>query len=302
MRILPIGLGFIAGAALSAALGWYAWQQQSPAAKHATAADNVTVLPALNMAGLDRSRPLRIYLPPGYGSSDERYPVLYMHDGQNLFDDATSYVGEWGVDEALNTLAQTHGLKLIVVGIDHGDQHRMTELNPLDNARFGKAEGDAYLDFLVQQVKPLIDRDYRTLPGQPHTAIMGSSMGGLISHYALLRHPDIFSKAGIFSPAYWTAEGFQTLAAAHQGKQSQRLFFLMGEAEGGDMMRDFRAMEAALPALASQARLFVSVPHARHNEAFWRSQLVPALLWLFADRLTPTTATAAAAGQNAIPH
>lgn len=289
MRLWQTGTAFILGALLPGALGWYFWQHQSPAAKRATAAPNVKILPALTMTGLARQRRLRIYLPPGYADSDERYPVLYMHDGQNLFDDATSYVGEWGVDEALNTLAQTHGLKLIVVGIDHGDEHRMTELNPVDNERFGNAEGDAYLNFLVQQVKPLIDRDYRSRPEREYTAIMGSSMGGLISHYALIKYPEIFSKAGIFSPAYWTAEGFQATAAAHQPAQSQRQFFLMGEAEGGSMLADFRAMEAALPALDSQQRLFVSVPHAQHNEGFWRSQLVPSLLWLFAAQQAPVT-------------
>ncbi|HEY8570154.1 alpha/beta hydrolase [Microbulbifer sp.] len=172
----------------------------TPAATSSTAQANVQVMPAIAMDSLQRARTYRIYLPSGYEESDRRYPVLYMHDGQNLFDDATSYVGEWGVDESLNQLAQTCGLEVIVVGIDHGDKLRMTELNPYDNERFGSGEGNAYVDFLVKELKPRIDREYRTLADRDHTAIMGSSMGGLISNHAINRYPDIFGMAGFFLP------------------------------------------------------------------------------------------------------
>src|SRR6185369_7256568 len=107
--------------------------------------------------------------------SERRYPVIYMHDGQNLFDDATSYAGEWGVDETLNELARSHGFEAIVVGIDNGQDRRMTELNPWDNPRFGKAEGAAYMSFIVDVVKPYVDARYRTRSDAQSTAIIGSS-------------------------------------------------------------------------------------------------------------------------------
>ncbi|HWJ95481.1 MAG TPA: alpha/beta hydrolase-fold protein, partial [Telluria sp.] len=124
-------------------------------AKPSTAGPGVKVLPALEIPGLGRQRTLRIYTPPGYATSNKRYPVLYMHDGQNLFDDATSYVGEWKVDETLDALAKEGKLELIVVGIDHGNDKRMTELNAWSNPYMGAGEGREYVDFIVKTVKPM---------------------------------------------------------------------------------------------------------------------------------------------------
>jgi predicted alpha/beta superfamily hydrolase len=256
-----------------------------------TAQQNVSILPALEMRALKRQRTVRIYLPASYalptnnGETAKRYPVLYMHDGQNLFDDATSYVGEWGVDETLNALAQSHGLELIVVGVDHGGEKRMPELNPFDSAEFGNGEGDAYLDFLVGELKPLIDQNYRTLPERANTAIMGSSMGGLISHYALARHPQIFSRAGIFSPAYWAGPQIFPMAEQQPLPPDARLYLLMGGQEGEGMVKGLDAMRATLaaqhPAENWQAKL---VPEGIHNEGFWRAEFAEAVLWLFSQQ------------------
>ena len=139
----------------------------------ATAGPGVRVLPPMTIPGLGRERTIRLYLPPGYDASTKRYPVLYMHDGQNLFDDATSYVGEWGVDEALDALA-ADGLELIVVGIDHGGEKRFNELSPVSHPRFGAGENRQYTDFVVNVLKPHIDATYRTRPEREHTGIMGS--------------------------------------------------------------------------------------------------------------------------------
>ncbi|BFM10080.1 hypothetical protein R50072_02330 [Simiduia litorea] len=290
MKSTSLLLSFILGFAVSSAIAYYAWTHQPSSPQATTAARNVHIQTPMPMTKLMRDRQLRIYLPPDYEHSTQRYPVVYMHDGQNLFDTASAYAGEWGIDESLNSLALTHGLNLIVVGIDNGGDKRMTELNPFNHERFGAGEGDAYLDFIVEQVKPWVDDNYRSLSSREYTAIMGSSMGGLISHYAAIRHADVFSKIGVFSPAYWTAPAFSDLVLVHPVKLPQRLFLLMGEAEGGSMMTDFDAMKdtliaarAAQPALASIA---ISVPHAQHNELFWRSQFVPAILWLFDQ---PTT-------------
>ncbi|BDX04927.1 hypothetical protein MACH26_04480 [Planctobacterium marinum] len=125
---------------------------------------------------------------------------VFMHDAQNLFDEKTSFAGEWRVDESLNALAQEHDLQLIVVGIDNGGEHRTQELSSWDHEKYGKAEGEQYTDFIVNVLKPYIDDRYRTLPDATNTAIMGSSMGALSSHYAIHTYPEIFSKAGLFSP------------------------------------------------------------------------------------------------------
>jgi predicted alpha/beta superfamily hydrolase len=141
-----------------------------------TAAANVHVLPtAFEIPGLHRTRTVRIYLPPGYEQGGERYPVLYMHDGQKLFDEATAYAGEWGVDETLNALASSRGLKVIVVGVDNGGAERINELTAWDGPEVGRAQGEQYMAFIVEVLKPWIDCHYRTRPDPRHTAIMGSS-------------------------------------------------------------------------------------------------------------------------------
>jgi len=262
--------------------GWSAACKQAP--KQSTAQPNVHVLPTpFRILGLDRERTVRIYLPPGYEHSRQRYPVVYMHDGQNLFDDATAYAGEWGVDEALNALAKSRGLELIVVGIDNGGAERMRELNPWDNPQFGKGEGELYLAFVANVLKPWVDQHYRTQPDAAHTAIMGSSMGGLISGYALSRYPQVFGSAGILSPSYWVAPPVFTDAAAHPPARSARIYFYAGGSEDESMVPNMKRMVAVLEQAGLPARnLDVEVnPVARHNEDAWRAEFPRAVAWLF---------------------
>lgn len=276
--ILPLLLAATFGAPALAA------DKPAEAPKASTALPGVSLLGGpVEMPGLERERQLRLYLPPGYATSGKRYPVLYMHDGQNLFDDATAYAGEWEVDETLDALAREGKLELIVVGIDNGGDKRMTELNAWDNDRFGKGEGRAYLEFIVKTVKPMIDRQYRTLPDRAHTAIMGSSMGGLASHYALVQYPEVFGKAGVFSPAYWTAQPSFAFVASKPMPKDARVFMLMGEKEGPQMNADVKRMAEVVkktghPAANTVLRI---VPGAEHNEAFWAGELREALLWMF---------------------
>jgi predicted alpha/beta superfamily hydrolase len=129
---------------------------------------------------LNRYRRIWIYLPVSYATSGKKYPVLYMHDGQNVFDDSTSFSGEWGVDETLDTL-EIKTKEVIVVAIDNGGDKRMNEYSPYDMDRFGKGEGDLYVDFLVNTLMPYINRNYRTKKYGRNTFVAGSSMGGLIS-------------------------------------------------------------------------------------------------------------------------
>ena len=256
-----------------------AGQDQRPS----TAQSNVTVLEQkFIIKGLNRERLIRIYLPEDYTTSEEAYPVLYMHDGQNLFDDSTSYVGEWGVDESLNQLAKETGLKLIVVGIDNGQEKRMNELSPWENDKFGEAEGAEYMDFIVKQVKPFIDSTYRTLSNRNNTAIMGSSMGGLISHYAIYNYPDVFSKAGIFSPSYWFSEDVFTFTANNPVPEDSRLWLVIGRKEG-NAVDDVEKMYTHILATGHPGNnLQITIdPEGEHNEPSWRKQFVPAITWLF---------------------
>ena len=255
---------------------------EAPPASSAGA--GVEILPPVTMKQLGRERVIRIYLPPDYARSDDRYPVVYMHDGQNLFDDATSYAGEWGVDESLDELAAASGPELIVVGIDNGGEKRMNELSPWPNADAGDGEGEGYMDFIVNQLKPMIDRQYRTLSDRGNTAIFGSSMGGLISHYAITRYPDVFSKAGIFSPSYWFSPEVYEYTRERPPADDARLYLMIGEREGNESVDDLLTMEKELLELGHPpGNLHTEiVPDGKHHEKLWRAQFARAVTWLFA--------------------
>jgi predicted alpha/beta superfamily hydrolase len=286
MRVVRARAARYAWLALASNLAvlWGAPAAAADAPRPSTAQPNVHVLPVpFAIPGLGRERTVRVYLPPGYEHRRRRYPVLYMHDGQNLFDDATSYAGEWGVDETLNALAKSRGLRLIVVGIDHGGTERIHELNPWDNPEFGTGEGGQYLAFVVKVLKPWVDEHYRTLTGARHTAIMGSSMGGLISSYALSHYPEVFGAAGIFSPAYWLAPQVFADTGAHPPPAGARIYFYAGGSESETMLPDMKRMVAALRQAGLPPRnLAVTVnPVGRHNEAAWRAEFPRAVTWLF---------------------
>jgi predicted alpha/beta superfamily hydrolase len=258
----------------------------APAAERAhTAGPGVQVLAPMRIAGLDRERLVRVYLPPGYATSHRRYPVLYMHDGQNLFDDATSFVGEWGVDEAMDQLAR-EGIELIVVGIDHGNESRIAELSAWPNPKYGdKAEGREYMRFIVGQVKPYVDGHFRTRPGRADTGILGSSLGGLISHYAAFAHADVFGRIGVFSPSYWFAPAVYELSAARPLPRGTRMYLVAGDKEGDEPARvvaDTVRMEARLRREQPGLRLRALIrPGAGHDERAWREEFPRAVRFLF---------------------
>lgn len=238
--------------------------------KH-TASKNVRIIDtAFFMPQLNRTRRIWIYLPTDYNQSNKKYGVLYMHDGQNLFDDATSYSGEWGVDEYLDSIFLKGKKQVIVVGIDNGLSKRMSEYNPWEFQNFGKGEGDLYVDFLVQTLKPFIDKNYKTFTGKKNTFIAGSSMGGLISLVAVLKYPTVFGGAGIFSPAFWTASGIDGLVNARAKKLSSKLFFYAGGKEGENMIPDMMRIEKLIRTSSKSPVKELIDPKASHNEAAWR--------------------------------
>jgi predicted alpha/beta superfamily hydrolase len=233
------------------------------------------------MPGLNRERTVRILLPPSYASEPQRrYPVLYLHDGQNLFDAAASFAGEWGMDETLDALAAATGFEAIAIGIDHGGDKRRNELNPWPHERFGAGEGEAYLDFIVKVLKPSIDARYRSRPEPASTLIGGSSMGGLISHAGITRHPEVFGLALVFSPAYWVGPAMLAMAEQRRLPSSARVYFYAGGKENDTMVPHTQRMHALLQSQGVATQVQVALD-AEHNEAAWRAALDPALRWLF---------------------
>lgn len=239
-------------------------------------------LPApLPIPGLARERQLRIYLPPSYAThAQRRYPVLYAHDAQNLFDAATSYAGEWRLDEALDQLAAQQDIEVIAVGIDNGGERRITELNPWDHARFGKGDGWAYLRFVMETVKPFIDREFRTRPEAASTAMLGSSLGGLITHAALHRYREQLGGGAVLSPSFWVAPAAFDLAMAEPLLPHQRVFLYGGGREDDSLLPLLRRMERLQRAQAGQLQT-LELPQAQHNETAWAEVLPRALRFLF---------------------
>lgn len=251
-----------------------------------TAAENVSVLSEdFYMLQLDRNRRIWVYLPPDYEESQMNYPVLYMHDGQNLFDSFTSFSGEWEVDETLNDLAE-QGIQVpIVIGIDNGGGHRLDEYSAWVNSQYGGGEGRGYMEFIVETLKPYIDENYRTLSDKDNTGLMGSSLGGLISQFGVFQHSDVFTKAGLFSPSYWYSDSIWAFTQENAHSFGQRIYQLAGSLEGDDMVQDMEMMHDNLLSYGFSNEQLVSkvVVGQGHNEAFWRSEFEEAYLWLFSD-------------------
>ena len=231
------------------------------------------------MPTLGVERTLRVYLPRGYTNCEGcRYPVVYFMDGQNVFDAATAYAGEWGADETLDDLLAKHDLAVIAVGVDHGGEARVRELSVWENPEFGPARGEAFLADLVGAVKPAIDARYRTRPAAASTTIVGSSMGALMAHAALLRHPEVFGGALIFSPSYWFSPAIAEETARTPLTPGQSALIYAGGKESESMLPQARAMFDTFTVRSPSARLdFLEDANAGHNEAAWRAALPTAL-------------------------
>jgi len=256
------------------------WKDDHPAvAKKHTASPNVHIVSEkFDIPQLGRQRRIWIYLPSDYATSHKKYPVIYMHDGQNLFDEYTSGYGEWGIDELLDKLPVQQ--QCIIVGIDHGGDYRITEYDPYDS-KYGKGRGNDYVDFLAKTLKPYIDKNYRTEKDARHTTVAGSSMGGLISMYAILKYPDVFGNAGVFSPAFWIAPEIYNYASQKASKNS-RFYFVCGDSEGDSMVADMQKMAEIVhnKGISETDAPTTLIPGAKHNEKQWNGDFTGFYNWL----------------------
>ena len=270
------------GGTQSASFAIAGWED-NPGGVHTTE-PNVEILDEdFFIPQLNRSRRVWLYLPPDYATATKRYPVIYMQDGQNLFDVLTSFSGEWKVDESMNDLFDTGDYGAIVVGIDNGGGERINEYSPWINPNYGGGDGEAYADFLATTLKPYIDSTYRTLSGREYTAIAGSSLGANISMYAAVEHQDIFSKVGIFSPAFWFSDSSFIHLQAKGITQDLRVYFVAGQNESATIIADMMAMyDALIDAGQDESEMyFLSEPDGAHSEWFWAREYPDCYEWLF---------------------
>ncbi|MCU0444640.1 MAG: alpha/beta hydrolase-fold protein [Microscillaceae bacterium] len=262
-----------------------AWKKGEPK-KMSTASANVKIIAeAFKIPQLNRNRRIWVYLPPDYEANPQkRYPVLYMQDGQNLFDEATSYAGEWAVDKTLDDLhAKGESEGIIVVGIDNGSNFRANEYSPWKRARLGGGEGYKYVRFIAQTLKPYIDKRFRTLKQREYTGIMGSSMGGLISFYAGLKFPRVFGRVGVFSPSFWFAPKIYEFAQTYQKRLPSKFYFIAGAQESANLVRDTQTMIDILKSrgFSNQEISYQIHPDGKHSEWYWRREFATAYRFLF---------------------
>jgi len=231
---------------------------------------------------LRNRRDIDVYLPPSHGGT-RRHPVVYMQDGQNLSDPAKAFAGTWRLDDVLQRLAED-GIEPIVVGV-HNTDRRLSEYSPFPHARHGGGEADAYLSFLIDTVKPRIERLFQARRSAADTAIVGSSMGGLLSLYAWFKRPDAFGHAGAMSPSLWFGRErlFDDLRS-EQLPRVGRLYLDCGTAEGAATLRDVRALRSIMQAkrIWRSAFRYVEDRGGRHDEGAWGGRIEGALRFLLA--------------------
>ncbi len=261
------------------------WKDDYPdKPKRYTASPQVKILDtAFQMPQLNRQRRIWLYLPKNYAVTSKTFPVIYLNDGQNLFNEQTAAFGEWGIDECLDSLQNQIGREVIIVGVDNGNGKRMTEYNPYDHLQFGKGEGKAYVDFLVNTLKPYIDNKYRTKKSVDFTIIGGSSMGADISLFACFEYPNIFGSALLFSPAFWVTPGLYEAAENFTTTHQPKFYFYAGGKESTTMVSDMNKMTGILEKKNNIQIRKVINPLGQHNEASWRAAFPDAYRWLMKD-------------------
>lgn len=228
---------------------------------------------------LESDKQIWVYKPENYQDSRNAYKVIYMHDAQNLFDHKTSFAGEWGIDEILDSISAQ---KTIIVGIEHGNEKRLDELTPFPHKTYGGGKGDFYLQFIVNTLKPHIDKNYRTLSTPEHTSIMGSSLGGLLSFYAALKYPEVFANTAVFSPSFWFTQDIYRFTQTVAIPKTHRFYFVVGTEESETTVSDQQKMvdlllNKGVKETQIQNKIVVG---GKHNEAFWHNEFLKAYLWL----------------------
>jgi predicted alpha/beta superfamily hydrolase len=242
----------------------------------------IHVMPAVQSPQLGNRRDILVYTPGSYERGGARYPVIYMQDGQNLFDRTTSFAGDWGLKAAL-ARASRRGIETIVVAIPNMGTARIDEYSPFADPKAGGGSGDQYLRFLIDTVKPLVDDRFRTLPDRTHTGIAGSSLGGLISLYAFFDQPEVFGFTAALSPALWFANAAIVRLAERAPRIAGRVYCDVGLQEGAAhvaLARRFRDTLLAKGYDPAREFRFVEDRYGRHHESAWGRRFRKALPFL----------------------
>jgi predicted alpha/beta superfamily hydrolase len=237
-------------------------------------------------------RNILVYLPEAYAQEpDRRFPVFYLHDGQNLFDSRTSYIAgrTWEAHTTADRLTAANEIEpVILVGIANSGLRRIAEYTPTRDPKTGGGEGGAYGNLIVNELKPFIDHTYRTRPTAADTALGGSSLGGLISLYLGLEFPSIFGKLAVMSPSLWWDQS-SILGFVHQAQPRPplRIWLDIGTAEGARHLHEVDHLHQLLLRLGWQDGIdlnYMQAPNAAHDEQAWAARFDHVLRFLFPVR------------------
>lgn len=238
------------------------------------------------MPQLQRNRTIRILLPLDYSKSKKRYPVLYLQDGQNVFNQTTAANGtEWGVDETMNAMQKHGSFGCIVVAIDHGGALRSKEYIPFNTKRFGESQGKAYAEFVAMTLKTAIDSAFRTLSSPLFNGIGGSSLGANIAQYIAFKYPEKFRKVLLLSPAYWVSDSSYLMIPESNPPRLMRLVMRSAAIEGGDSetcINMFRMRDTLFRHGFYSGDISDSiVKDGAHSEWFWKREFQSAFTSLY---------------------
>ena len=244
------------------------------------------VIPSFESRILGNSRQITLFLPAGYDErEDRRYPVLYMQDGQNLFDAHRAYVpgNHWALQEAADAaIGERTAAPMIIAGIDHAGPARIDEYTPGHDAKHkGGGRAADYARFLIEELKPHVDERFRTLPDAANTGVGGSSLGGLVSLYLVLKHPHEFQRAAVMSPSVWWADRIILEETDAFDGPPPRMWIDIGGREGWEALRDARELHRRIEAKGWPEVEFFEDRRGDHSERAWARRSRRMLEFLF---------------------
>ncbi|MFN3942366.1 MAG: alpha/beta hydrolase [Flavobacterium sp.] len=232
---------------------------------------------------LNKKRKVWALLPHDYHQTNERYPVMYLQDAQNLFNEQSAY-GNWEIDKKLAVMAEYNIGKVIVIAVEHADKERVLEYN-VGNTVLGQGQGKQYIRFLADTLKPFVDQHFRTKPERTHTGIGGSSMGGLVSIFSGLMYPEVFGKLMIFSPSLWVVPKIKLSFLDLYDPQDFRVYLYAGGSESATMVdhvKKFRKRLLEKENYTDKMKVRLSInEHGKHTETYWSDEFPKAMEWLF---------------------
>lgn len=231
---------------------------------------------------LNKTRKIWALLPHDYDNSSERYPVMYLQDAQNLFNEDSPY-GNWEIDKKLAVMAEYNIGKIIIIAIEHGDEEREKEYN-VGKTVLGKGQGKKYIKFISETLKPFVDNQFRTKPEREYTGIGGSSLGGLISIFCGLMYPKMYGKLMAFSPSLWVSPKL-IIDGDNEHNEDTKIYLYAGGDESENLVEQVKNFKKNLKAnelAKDKMKINISINmEGKHNESYWSDEFPKAIEWLY---------------------